>query len=412
MAWHIKNSNQMKKEFINKLIEPGVNKSEICRIYGISRKTGYKWLSRYKSEGERGLRERTRRPKTGIRSVSESTILRIVALRVEHRFWGADKIKEILRREGIQPLPSRATIHRILKQARLIKIAKKRREKKENIRLRGEEIKDIKVNDEWTIDFKGWWRAKDGKKRCYPLTIRDAKSRFILGVTLLEDSKEQTVRRAMIEVFKKYGLPKRIRSDNGSPFACTQALLGLSKLSAWWIRLGIEPVRGRVGCPQDNGAHERMHRDMKRELQAEHVDTQTEIDEWVHSFNYERPHQALGGDTPCMYYRKSKRRYEGSLIEFDYKQMQVRHIDKHGEVKWHSMDYFISEALRGETVGLKRLKDGVYEVWFGAYLLGMINEEDKTFSPEQEKGTKKRVIKAKRKQKAEINEFREIDKYT
>ena len=144
-----------------------------------------------------------------------------------------------------------------------------------NVRLKQEGVGELKVNDEWTIDFKGWWRSRDGKRKCYPLTIRDAKSRYILGVTLLENGKEETVRQAMIEVFKKYGLPKSIRSDNGTPFACTSALLGLSKLSAWWIRLGIDPNRGRVGCPQDNGAHERMHRDMIKDLQAERADTQS-----------------------------------------------------------------------------------------------------------------------------------------
>ena len=149
----------------------------------------------------------------------------------------------------------------------------------------------------------------------------------------------------MIKVFERYGLPKSIRSDNGSPFACTQALLGLSKLSAWWIRLGIEPNRGRVGCPQDNGAHERMHKDMKSELQAERADTQTEMDEWVHEFNTIRPHQALNGDTPAQHYRKSPRVYTNSLVDYDYGNMPTRKIDKHGDLKWHSMDYFLSEAL-------------------------------------------------------------------
>lgn len=137
----------------------------------------------------------------------------------------------------------------------------------------------------------------------------------------------------MIEVFKKCGLPKSIRSDKGAPFACTRALLGLSKLSAWWTRLGIVPNRGRVGCPQDNGAHERMHRDMKKELQAERADTQREMDEWVETFNRERPHQTLHGDTPAMHYRKSARKYAGSIIWFDYKYIPTRIIDKHGDLK-------------------------------------------------------------------------------
>lgn len=251
----------------------------------------------------------------------------------------------------------------------------------------------------------GWWKSRDGSRKCYPLTVRDARSRFILGVTLLGDEREESVRAAMIEIFKKYGLPKSIRSDNGAPFACTQALLGLSKPSVWWLRLGIELNRGRVGCPQDNGAHERMHKDMKRELQAERTDTQAEMDEWVGDFNNLRPHQALNGKTPSKLYRRSFREYTGSLVEFDYKGLETRKIDKHGDLKWHSMDYFLSEALRGERVGMKSLGKNRYEVWFCEYLLGIVDENEKTFSPALGKGDKPQVIKARYKQKAVIREF-------
>lgn len=238
-----------------------------------------------------------------------------------------------------------------------------------------------------------------------PINHKGCKEPVHLGVTLLENGKEEMVRQTMIEVFKKDRLPKTIRSDNGSPFACTSALLGLSKLSAWWIRLGIAPNRGRVGCPQDNGAHERMHRDMKKELQAERADRQSEMDEWVDTFNRERPHQALNGDTPAMHYHKSARKYTGSLIEFDYKDMATRIIDKHGDLKWRSMDYFLSEALRGERVGLKAQGKGLYEVRFGDYMLGLVDEKRGTFTPRQEGREAPRVIRARKKQKAVIREF-------
>ena len=310
-----------------------------------------------------------------------------------------------MKREHFSPLPGRTTIHRVLRQAGLINLRRKRIARLDNLRLVQNGGPDLQVNDEWTIDFKGWWRSKDGERKCYPLTIRDAKSRFILGVTLLSDSKEESVRQAMIRVFERYGLPKSIRSDNGSPFACTQALLGLSKLSAWWIRLGIEPNRGRVGCPQDNGAHERMHKDMKSELQAERADTQTEMDEWVHEFNTIRPHQALNGDTPAQHYRKSPRVYTNSLVDYDYGNMPTRKIDKHGDLKWHSMDYFLSEALRGERIGLKSIGKRRYEAWFCEHLLGIIDEEAETFTPQLAKGCRQRIIQARRKQKAYIKEF-------
>ena len=395
----------MRIEFIQLVLQPEISMAEACRKFNISRKTGYKWLRRYEADGEAGLQEHSRRPDNQPLKLSEKIVLRIVSIRVAHKHWGADKIRSILKREHYEPLPSRTSIHRILKQAGLINLRKQRRKKIDNVRLVHEGESELQVNDEWTIDFKGWWKSKDGLRKCYPLTIRDARSRFILGVTLLADSKEESVRQAMSETFQKYGLPKSIRSDNGSPFACTQALLGLSKLSAWWIRLGIEPNRGRVGCPQDNGAHERMHKDMKKELQVERADTQSEIDEWVDEFNNVRPHQALKGDTPAMHYRKSPRPYTGSLIDFDYGKLPTRKIDKHGDLKWHSMDYFLSEALRGERIGLKSIGKRRYEAWFCEHLLGIIDEEAETFTPQVPKGSKGRVILARRKQKAYIREI-------
>lgn len=405
MPWNTKSSNQMRIEFIELVKRPGVTMADACRKYGISRKTGYKWLNRYAEMGVAGLEEQSKRPHNQPNKLTEAVILRIVKIRVAHKHWGADKIRSILKREGVSPVPGRTTIHRILKKTGLINLRKRRRVKLDNIRLSREGGGELQVNDEWTIDFKGWWKSRDGSRKCYPLTVRDACSRFILGVTLLGDSREETVRAAMIELFKKYGLPKSIRSDNGAPFACTQALLGLSKLSVWWLRLGIGLNRGRVGCPQDNGAHERMHKDMKKELQAERADTQEEMDEWVDEFNKQRPHQALNGDTPSQHYRRSTRKYTGSLMEFDYKEMTTRKIDKHGDLKWHSMDYFLSEALRGERVGMKSLGKGRYEIWFCEHLLGIVDENEKTFSPQLKKGDRPRVVRARPKQKAEIREF-------
>lgn len=405
MPWNIKSSNQMRSEFIKLVSQPEISMAEACRSFNISRKTGYKWLRRYEKDGDSGLMDQSRRPVNQPTKLSEKVLLRIVSVRVAHKHWGADKIRAILKREHISPLPGRTTIHRVLRQAGLINLRRKRIPRLDNLRLVQDGGADLQVNDEWTIDFKGWWKSKDGERKCYPLTIRDAKSRFILGVTLLPDSKEESVRQAMIKVFERYGLPKSIRSDNGSPFACTQALLGLSKLSAWWIRLGIEPNRGRVGCPQDNGAHERMHKDMKSELQAERADTQTEMDEWVHEFNTIRPHQALNGDTPTQHYRKSPRVYTNSLVDYDYGNMPTRKIDKHGDLKWHSMDYFLSEALRGERIGLKSIGKRRYEAWFCEHLLGIIDEEAETFTPQLAKGCRQRIIQARRKQKAYIKEF-------
>ncbi len=393
MPWETRTREEMRREFMREFTEEGANRAEVCRSYGISRKTGYKWLKRYKEEGESGLKERSRAPLTKRVKLEEEVITRMVSIRVKHPSWGAEKIRACMKREGYKPLPGRATINRILKRCGMIKV-KKRRQRVKNVRMEGTGRRVEEVNEEWTIDFKGWWLSKDGKRRCNPLTIRDAKSRYILGVTLLRDMREETVKRVMEKVFREYGLPERIRSDCGSPFASVQSILMISKLSAWWIKLGIEPVRGRVGCPQDNGGHERMHLDMKRELEEMRVDEQSEIDEWVKIFNNERPHAALGGETPREHYRKSKRRYTGER-EYEYEGMEVRVIDRHGDIRLRGMDYFVSEAIRGERVGVKEISEGVYEVWFCQYKMGMIDANIEAFIPVQEKGEKLRMVKGR-----------------
>lgn len=405
MPWNTKSQQQMKKEFIQLVTRKEVSMSEACRLYEISRKTGYKWLHRYEKQGEKGLEEISRKPHNQTTKLNEDVICRIVEVRIAHRSWGADKIQAVLRREGKTPVPCRSTIHRILVKSSLVKRVRKRRMNQQNVRLSQEWEGAQKVNDEWSIDFKGWWWDRKHERKCYPLTIRDTKSRFILGVTLLSGCDEESVRRAMSEVFRKYGLPKVIRSDNGTPFASTHSLLGLSKLSVWWLRLGIKLNRSRVGCPQDNGAHERMHRDMKKELQAQKVDTQSEIDEWVRIFNFERPHQALQGDTPAEHYHKSSRKYKGSLVEIDYGKMATRIIDSHGDLKWHGVDYFLSEALRGERVGMAKIGEECYEVWFDVLLLGILDEGKRVFHPRrEEKGKEGDLILGRARQRAKIRE--------
>lgn len=395
----------MKREFILYAQQEGVTMTEACAKYHISRKTGYKWLKRYEKGGMNALQEMSREPKNQPTKLSTDVICRIFSVRNAHKTWGAEKIQAVLSREGYTPVPGRTTIHRVLKKAGLVNAPKRRQKKQENVRLSVEGGVGKEPNDEWTIDFKGWWYSRDGKRKCYPLTIRDAASRFILAVTLLHDCKEESVRKAMIDVFKRYGVPKSIRSDNGPPFASTQSLLGLSKLSVWWIRLGIIPVRSRVGCPQDNGAHERMHKDMRDELEATHADTQAEMDVWRDDYNHLRPHQALGGQTPAERYRRSERAYQASLGRYDYGTLTTRKIDKHGDLKWQGVDYFLSEALRGEEVGLRPLNEHQYEVYFATYKLGVVDTRCETFAPEQKKGAKARFIQGRPQQRPNIREF-------
>jgi hypothetical protein len=229
----------------------------------------------------------------------------------------------------------------------------------------------------WTVDFKGWWYDPQGK-RCEPLTVRDEYSRYVLALQRLADARTETVRPCFERLFERYGLPGAIRSDNGTPFAHVKGLLGLSRLSAWWVVLGIDLERGRPGHPQDNGGHERMHRDIGAELEPRTGD-QAALDLWREEFNQERPHEALGMKCPAQVYQASPRRYAGSPEDLDYPGMYSRKVTHDGTIKWQQVMFFVSTSLTGWSVGLKPLGDGRLEVWFGRLLLGWIDPGTESF---------------------------------
>jgi len=248
---------------------------------------------------------------------------------------------------------------------------------------------DVKVsapNDLWTVDFKGWWR--EGSGRSNPLTVRDAHSRYILELRHLDKGDTASVRACFERLFERHGLPKVIRSDNGPPFACSQALLGLSALSAWWITLGIGLDRSRPGCPQDNGAHERMHLDLKREVQAvatERVERsaaerQAHFETWRHEFNHERPHESLGMKCPAQVYETSPRSYKADeQVILGYEGMEVRKVQRMGYIKYNKERYQLSTALRGWDVGLKAVCQEQVEVYFGSLCIGNLDLLSRSF---------------------------------
>jgi hypothetical protein len=229
----------------------------------------------------------------------------------------------------------------------------------------------------WTADFKGWWG--NGGKRCEPLTVRDEHSRYVLEVRALADARSETVRKSFERLFERQGLPEAIRSDNGSPFASVQGVLGLSRLSVWWVVLGIDLERGRPGHPQDNGAHERMHLDISRELEALGESDQEALDLWRRSFNYERPHESLGMKCPAEFYRASERKYQGTPEDLEYAQMCPRRVNQTGRIKLDGQDLFLSTSLAGWSVGLKPIAEELMEVWFGRLLLGQIDLSTSNF---------------------------------
>jgi len=227
------------------------------------------------------------------------------------------------------------------------------------------------------VDFKGWW--KSWGKRCEPLTVRDEHSRYVLELRAMEGASTEKVQQSFERLFERTGLPQAIRSDNGAPFASVHGLLGLSRLSAWWVALGIDLERGRPGHPQDNGAHERLHRDISREIEALGQSDQAAMDVWRQSFNYERPHEALSMRCPGELYRVSERKYQGTPEDLDYPQMCPRRVSAKGTIKLDGQVLFLSTALAGWSVGLKPITQERMEAWFGRLLLGEVDLATSSF---------------------------------
>ena len=345
-----------------------LNFRALCQEYGVSAKTGYKWKQRFLQEGIEGLAEESRRPKTSPEQLPEEEVCEIVRLKMAHLSWGPRKIRELyLRRHG--EVASESTFKRVLERAGLTQKRRKRRSSEAGRLCSGRRA--TAANEVWTVDFKGWWRS--GAKRCEPLTVRDEHSRYLLEVRALQDARSETVRKSFERLFERQGLPGAIRSDNGSPFASALALLGLSRLSAWWVALGIDLERGRPGHPQDNGAHERMHRDISHELEALGESDQEGLDLWRQTFNYERPHEALGMRCPGELYAPSHRKYDGTPEDLEYPQMCTRRVCQHGLIKVDGQRLFLSTSLAGWSVGLKPITQNVMDVWFGRLLLGQID---------------------------------------
>jgi putative transposase len=361
-----------------------LNFRALCQEYGISTKTGYKWKERFLREGIEGMEERSRRPHGHAEQLVEEVVCEMVRLKVAHEDWGPRKIRELyLRRHGEGA--SESSFKRVLERAGLTEKRRRRRGAKEAGRIRSGR-KGTAPNEVWTADFKGWWRS--GGKRCEPLTVRDEYSRYILELRAMENARTETVRGNFERLFKQYGLPRAIRSDNGSPFASCNGLLGLSRLSAWWVALGIDLERGRPGHPQDNGAHERMHLDISRQLEAIGESDQAEFDLWRERFNEERPHQSLGMKCPGELYRVSERKYQGTPDDLEYPQMYVRKVDAYGNIKFEGQSIFLSNALVRWSVGLKPIAEDLLDVWFGQLLLGQIDPSTNSFvasnfAPEQ-----------------------------
>lgn len=361
----------LKIELVERAMLPGANLSALCREFGVTRPTAYKWIKRFKKKGYGGLEEESRRPHSAPYATAEDVVVAIVEARTKHPRWGAKKLVGLLRAEFGELTPSESTVERVLR--RFGKLRQRRRKRALNIVERAPQVTARKPNEVWTIDFKGWWRSRDGR-RCEPLTVRDAASRYVLAVTLMEGCTAERVRTVLTGLFRRHGIPKAIQCDNGAPFVSVAARGGLSKLSAWWISLGIRIVRSRPGCPQDNGGHERMHVDLAADVEATPAASfalqQRACDRWRQVFNHVRPHAALHGKTPADVYRSSPTKPNVRLAAYPG-HFEVRRVSISGVVRFGD-SHFISKSLAGYSVGLEPLGGVRYKVWFYDFDLGEV----------------------------------------
>ena len=380
MPWKESVVMDEKMKFVGRLLE-GEKMAELCREFGISRKTGYKFWDRYKKVGINGLTDRLRRPKRYANQLPMQIEKEILRIKRNKSSWGAPKIREIIRRKYPEvKTPAKSTIHCILDRYGLVKRRKRRRFKAEGTNLSLAK----NSNDLWCADYKGEFMLGN-KRYCYPLTVTDSSSRYLLACEALESNKEMYAFSVFERVFKERGLPKAIRTDNGVPFASPSALFGLSKLSVWWLRLGISIERIKPGNPQQNGRHERMHLTLKREATkpaGENLLQQQEtFDRFIEEFNTERPHQAIDMKFPSELYQASSRPYRGiQPIDYPFHDRTIT-VTYCGRICIRGKKVNLSHVFAGQDVGVKEVNDGIWLVSFMNYDLGYFDEENKKLEP-------------------------------
>ena len=374
MDWNQSTMYEQRVRFILEVQQRTFSFAESCRRYSISRAAGYKWWTRFLAEGFEGLHDRSHRPHHCPHAISEPIVEHVVDLRQRYG-WGSRKIRK-LTAEKFGSAPARRTIDRIFERYDLI--TKKRRRSGKP----GHPGKPLTPMDEsnavWTVDFKGQFKMLNGRY-CYPLTIQDGFSRFLLECRGLYSTSIELAKPVFIRTFREFGLPAVIRSDNGTPFASI-GLARLTRLSAWWIRLGIRPETIEPGKPQQNGRHERIHRTLKREAtrppKANLRAQQRHFNDFRRTFNHIRPHEALDDATPNSVYRSAPRAYPDVLPPLEYPEhFEVRKVSTNGGIRWHSRWINISSALGNEFIGLEPIGPALWQVYFGPTTLGWFDEE-------------------------------------
>jgi putative transposase len=355
--------------------------TELCDQYAISRKTGYKWFDRYEAEGRGGLTDRSRRPRHMPRRTDPRVVEHLCAARRRHPTWSARKLIVVLRRQYPElPWPARSTGCALLKAHGLVRA----RQRRNRTRAPHTPLPAItRPNEVWTTDFKGEFRTGDGRY-CYPLTLRDGFSRYVLRCDALTTKRTEPVQCQFARAFAEYGLPDRIRSDNGAPFA-GMGLTRLSRLAVWWIRLGIIPERIALGHPEQNGSHEQFHRVLKAETTrppATHaMAQQRRFRRFQAEYNNERPQEALHDEVPSRWYTPSRRALPTHVPPVEYPgHWDVRRVSPIGQISWCARPLHLTEVLAGEHVGFEEVADGIWMVYFATVRLARFDERTRTLT--------------------------------
>ena len=375
MPWKESSAACEQRVFIEMWLTGEESVSGLCRLFGISRKSGHKRINRFKEFGFEGLGDRISAPHTHPNATSPEVVRRLIEAKRANPTWGPKKLVAWLRAEEPEMAwPAPSTAGEILDRAGLVK----RRRRRKRVSAWSEPFTEaVDANDVWSVDFKGWIRTRDGT-RVDPLTVQDASSRYLLACRGLTRPRTAQVHRVMDRAFREYGLPRAIRTDNGPPFGSV-GLGGLTTLSIWWIKLGITPERIEPGHPEQNGRLERLHRTLKEETasppRASRRSQQSAFDTFRDSYNERRPHEALGQRPPSRVYRRSEREYPRRVECPEYARgVAVRKVRTNGQIKWKGELVYLSVALRGEPVGLVQRDSRYWTILYGPLTIGLLNE--------------------------------------
>ncbi len=371
MPWKELTPMSQRKEFVSLALTDGANMARLCHRFEISRKIGYKWLARYRRTGESGLADRSRRPHHSPGETPEALVVAVLAVRAEHPAWGGRKIRARLLAKGLTEAPAASTITEILRRHGLLDPEESAKHKAWR-RFEAEA-----PNDLWQMDFKGHFEAAAG--RCHPLTVLDDHSRYALGLAACADERGATVKERLTGIFRRYGLPRKMLMDNGSPWGA-DAAHPYTPLTVWLLKLGVKVGHSGPYHPQTLGKDERFHRTLKVEVlqYCRGMDLercQVRLDAWRLIYNLERPHEALGLATPVSRYRESPRSFPEKLPDVEYGPGdQVRKVQAEGWLTFRGRNFRVSKAFRGEAVALRpTVTDGLWEVYFGQHRIARIN---------------------------------------